>query len=163
MNLFERIFTALISENVKFMVVGGVAVNAYGYKRFTGDIDIIIALDLDNLQKLETIMTTIGYNPRIPVKISELANPQKLINLMQTKNLQAFTFISNQGIGLDLDIIVSESRNFDQYWSLRKELTIWDFQLPIVSIDDLIEMKKTAGRERDLEDIEALLKIKANQ
>ncbi len=160
MSLFQNIFSELLSSNVKFLVVGGVAVNAYGYRRFTGDLDIIVALDAENLLKLEKVMLDLGYTERVPAKVTDLGDQKKLKIFMEDKGMKAFTFLANQNLGLDLDIIVAESLDFTKYWNDRSEIKLWDFNLPVIGIDDLIAMKKGAGRVRDLEDLEALIKIK---
>lgn len=160
MNYYREVFTALINSKLKFMVVGGVAVNAYGYRRFTGDLDIILALDLDNLAVMEKIMKDLGYVERLPISLKDLNNQEKLQKYINEKGLLAYTFIGNTGPKLDLDIIVSESMHFSDYLANHKILNIWDLDIPVIGIDDLIGMKKKAGRERDLEDLEALLNIK---
>ncbi len=160
MSLFQNIFSELLSSNVKFLVVGGVAVNAYGYRRFTGDLDIIVALDAENLLKLEKVMLDLGYTERVPAKVTDLGDQKKLKIFMEDKGMKAITFLANQTLGLDLDIIVAESLDFTKYWNDRSEIKLWDFNLPVIGIDDLIAMKKGAGRVRDLEDLEALIKIK---
>ena len=45
MNLFEKVFRELNKTRVKYLVVGGVAVNLYGYLRFTGDLDLLLLLN----------------------------------------------------------------------------------------------------------------------
>ena len=56
MGYFEKVFRALNKEKVKYIVVGGVAVNLYGYARFTGDIDILLLLEEGNLEKMDRVM-----------------------------------------------------------------------------------------------------------
>lgn len=49
MNPYGRIFRSLNTADVQYLVAGGVAMNLLGYPRFTGDIDILLALDPQNL------------------------------------------------------------------------------------------------------------------
>lgn len=49
MNLFEKVFRELNKAKVKYLVVGGVAVNLYGYLRFTGDLDLLILLNEEKI------------------------------------------------------------------------------------------------------------------
>lgn len=160
MNLYKKIFSKLEKANIKYLIVGGVAVNLYGYNRFTGDIDIIITLDDENLDKLDKLMHKLGYIERQPINIKELGDPKKLKEFIKKKGLKAFTFISNDNPQLDLDIIVEESMDFDKYSKKKKIIKVWDIKLPVCHIDDLIKMKKAANRDKDLIDLEALLSLK---
>lgn len=52
MKVFEKVFRELNRTKVKYLVVGGVAVNLYGYLRFTGDLDVLLLLEEKNLKKM---------------------------------------------------------------------------------------------------------------
>lgn len=160
MNLYKKIFAKLEKAHIKYLIVGGVAVNLYGYSRFTGDIDIIITLDNENLDKLDKLMHKLGYIERQPINIKELGDPKRLKEFIKKKGLKAFTFISNDKPQLDIDIIVEESMDFDKYIKRKKTVKVWDIELPVCHIDDLIKMKKAANRDKDLIDLEALLSLK---
>ena len=47
----EAIARALNEANIRYLVVGGLAVNAHGYERFTHDLDLVIGLEPDNIAK----------------------------------------------------------------------------------------------------------------
>ena len=160
MNLFEKVFRELNKKKIKYLVVGGVAVNLYGYSRFTGDIDILVALSPDNLKKIDRIMKEMGYVERLPISITVLGDKKKLENFMKKKSLKAYTYISSHNPQLDIDIIVGESLRFDNFKENETIIKVWNIQLPVISIDDLIKMKKRAGRDNDLLDLKALLEIK---
>jgi hypothetical protein len=61
---------------------------------------------------------------------------------------------------LDIDILTNESLQFDKYKKNCETINVWDLDLPVIHIDDLIEMKSNTGRQKDLEDLKALLQIK---
>jgi len=46
---FEAIVHALNQAGVRFIVVGGLAVNAHGYLRFTNDVDLVVRLSRENI------------------------------------------------------------------------------------------------------------------
>ena len=48
---YERIFRELANRNIKYLVIGGIAVNIHGYSRATGDLDIMLSLEKDNLER----------------------------------------------------------------------------------------------------------------
>ncbi|MBP7819616.1 hypothetical protein KA036_02145 [Candidatus Gracilibacteria bacterium] len=160
MNYYRDLFTALEGAGISYLIVGGVAVNLYGYLRFTSDIDILISLDLENLVKLDQLMKSLGYIERLPVKILDLADEKKLTSYIEEKGLKAYTYIGGQGFRLDLDIIIEESLNFQSFFCNATMIRSWDLSLPVISIDDLMKMKVVANRDKDLLDLEALIQIK---
>ena len=160
MNIYQEIFTKLSGSGVKYMIVGGVAVNLYGFSRFTGDIDIILALDNENLGKLEKLMHQMGYKERLPVSVKDLGDARKLKDFIVEKGMKAFTFISEEKPQLDIDIITKESMDFAQFEMRKTLIEVWGIELPVIDINDLIGMKRNAGRSKDKIDIEALLKLK---
>lgn len=163
MNYYKEIFSALEKDDIKYLIVGGVAVNLYGYTRFTGDIDILLSLTEENLQKLDEVMKKLGYVERLPVSVFDLADQDKLNLYINEKNLKAYTYFSDQGLRLSLDIIVNESKEFDSFYDRSNVVEAWELELPVVALDDLIDMKKDAARDKDLLDLEALLKLKNNE
>ena len=87
MNLYKKVFKNLEKANIKYLIVGGVAVNLYGYSRFTGDIDVLLALTSTNLEKMDKLMSDLGYVERIPVNIKELGNKKKLNEFIDRKSV----------------------------------------------------------------------------
>ncbi|MFH1534199.1 MAG: hypothetical protein ABID64_04685 [Nitrospirota bacterium] len=160
MNLYKKVFKNLEEAKIKYLIVGGVAVNLYGYSRFTGDIDILLALSSANLKKMDWLMHKLGYVERIPVSVRELGNKKKLEEYMKKKGLKAYTYISSNEPQLDIDIIVKESMDFGEFEKRKTIVKVWGMELPVVGIDDLIEMKKKASRDKDNLDIKALLNLK---
>ncbi len=59
----EKIFQALNSAGVRYLVAGGFAVNAHGYLRFTKDVDFVLQLAPDNIQRAFTALGDLGYRP----------------------------------------------------------------------------------------------------
>lgn len=49
---YREFFNKLEKHDVKYLTIGGIAVNLYGYPRVTGDIDVMISFDKENIDKL---------------------------------------------------------------------------------------------------------------
>ena len=160
MNPYGEIFSALNTAGIAYIVVGGVAMNLLGYPRFTGDIDILLALDEENLLKMNTLMKELGYEARLPVALEELGDEQHVMTLIKEKDLIAYTFIHSEKPQYSIDVIVGESLEFDSYQEHKQDITVWDIKVPVISIDDLIGMKQSTNRQKDVDDIAALLELK---
>lgn len=160
MNLFEKVFRALNKAHVKYLVVGGVAVNLHGYLRFTGDLDLLILLDEKNVRKMDCVMKKFKYFPRLPISVLELGNSKKVKRWLKEKNMKAFTFMPPRNNPLEIDIIIEESLKFDTISQHKVVKTMEGVKIPVAGIQDILKMKKKAGRVNDLQDIQALLKLK---
>jgi predicted nucleotidyltransferase len=160
MNVFENVFRCLNDEKIKYLVVGGVAVNLYGYVRFTGDLDILVLLEEENLKKLDRVMKKMGYSERIPVSLLELHDNKKVKEWLKTKNLKAYSFNPPKDSLLQIDIIIEESLKFDSFYQKKVTKKIDDIGIPIISLEDLIKMKKRANRDQDILDLKSLIKLK---
>ena len=71
----EAIFSALNAADVKYLVVDGLAVNAYGYERLTRDVDLVIGLEPENIIRGLRALLGLGYRMSIPVTPEQFADP----------------------------------------------------------------------------------------
>ena len=87
MNLFKKIFRELEEHKVKYLVIGGVAVNLYGYLRFTKDLDILVISENKNLKNLDIVMKKLDNSPlKIDINFEE---EFKFNNFFKNKTLIA--------------------------------------------------------------------------
>ena len=70
------IFKGLNAKKVKYIVVGGMAVNFYGIPRMTYDIDLLLYLEDENLEKFLNLMRGWGFKPKVPVDIMDFAKKE---------------------------------------------------------------------------------------
>lgn len=160
MTEYEKIFSTLNRHKVKYLVVGGVAVNLYGYMRFTADIDIIILLEERNLSKMEEAMKELEYGPRLPVQLKALNDKKQVEQWMKRKNLKAYTFNPPKGAMMQIDIIIEESLNFENIARQSTFKKAGEIRIPLVGLEDLIKMKKKANRPKDNLDLSTLQELK---
>jgi len=156
----ETVVKALNDARVKYLIVGGVAVVAHGYERFTRDLDLVIGLEPENIMRgLRTLMKA-GYAMRIPVTPEQFADPKQREEWRREKNMIVLQLWSDEHKRTPIDVFVYEPFDFE------KELARAEWQpvfgkiaAPILCREALIRLKKTAGRTQDLADIEKLAKI----
>jgi Nucleotidyl transferase of unknown function (DUF2204) len=159
MTQFDPIFAALQATGVRYVVVGGVAVNLHGYQRFTKDIDLVIELIPDQALKALEALQTLGYKPNVPVKLSDFADPTIREGWVRDKGMMVFQMYSNQ-TRMSIDIFVQYPVDFEELWSQGTKIDLPETSLRIASIDHLVLMKRQAGRAQDLLDVEKLEKLK---
>jgi len=69
---FRTIIEALEMAGVRYLVAGGLAVNAHGFLRYTKDVDFVVELVSPNILAAWKALTGIGYRPIVPVRAEEL-------------------------------------------------------------------------------------------
>ena len=159
--IYEEIFKEFELRGVRYLVVGGMAVNLYGYIRLTMDLDIMIDLSDKNLSKVIDVMERLCYTPRVPVNPHELLSEEKRDEWIKEKGAVVFTFIDLKKPFKQIDTFLNNPIDFEEAYSRREVMTIAGAKVSIASIDDLIKMKASTGRPRDMEDIHHLERIKA--
>jgi hypothetical protein len=160
MSSYKDIFQAFHKADLQYLIVGGVAMNLLGCPRFTNDIDVLLALNEDNLHIMNHVMESMGYEASIPVSLEELGDEKNALKLIKEKNLLAYSFHSSTAPLFSVDVIVGPSLQFDQYKKDQVRVDSWDLSLPVISIDNLIGMKKETDREKDALDVAMLLEYK---
>jgi len=157
--MYEDVFRELYKNKVRYIVVGGIAVNLYGVPRMTADLDLMVDLEKENVLKTVNILRSLGYVPKIPENPENLANREKREE-WKKKNMKAFTFWNTKKPYKQIDIFIENIIDFDKAYNRREKVKAEGFEIYLASIDDLIEMKRKSGRKQDLCDIEALRKVK---
>jgi predicted nucleotidyltransferase len=156
----ETIFKALNDAGVKYLVVGGLAVNAHGFQRFTMDVDLVIGLAPENITRGLYALRAAGYQASIPVSPEQFADREQREMWRREKNMLVLKLWSDLHRRTPVDVFVYEPFDFDaEYVLARPEVVMGTIHAPVVSYQTLLAMKKEAGREKDLQDIEALKKL----
>ena len=153
----EAIAAALSGAEVRYLVAGGIAVNAHGYLRMTNDLDIVIHLESDNLRRGWSVLEVLGYHPTIPVTLEEFADRATRERWIREKGMQVLQLWSDQHRETPIDLFVTEPFDFETeyshaYWG---ELSP-GLAIPFVRLETLIRMKDDVGRPGDLEDVQHL-------
>lgn len=157
---YQEVFRALQAAEVRYLVVGGLAVNLYGYVRMTVDMDIMVDLSEENMGRLVEVMEGLGYVPRLPVQGVALVSKQTRKEWIREKGATVFTFIDPKQPFKQVDIFLSNPLDFEQAYAQRQVITVGRTPISMISLDDLIRMKEAVGRPRDLEDVQHLHRIK---
>lgn len=156
---FLTFLEKLSVEGVEFVIVGGIAARLYGSTRLTHDVDIVPSLTPESWQRTVECLWKEGGRPGIPESMESISDVRNIKAWIVEKNMRALNFRSEDGF-VEVDLLVAESDRLD---SLKERATAVEFRGKtyfVASLDDLIAMKRAAGRPQDLLDIRELEEIR---
>jgi hypothetical protein len=135
------VFASFQRNDVRYLVIGGIAAVLYGVPRATFDLDILIEPTKENAQKLLDALIEIGFGTAQMTSAEEIVGTEITIFSDRVRlDVQTFT----PGI------------QFEDAWSQRVTMTYADQELAVVSLPDIIKSKTAAGSQVDLEDVRIL-------
>ena len=158
-----ELLQSLAHEKVQYVLVGGLAVQLHGFLRSTFDIDLVLAMDNDNVDRFIAVAKHHGLVPANPVSIDSLKNHSLIEQWYREKGMLAFALREPHIGGSVVDILVRPDVPFERLISNAVVGELFAMQVQIASIDDLLAMKRIANRPKDQLDIVALERIKRGE
>jgi predicted nucleotidyltransferase len=159
-SVFEPIFQILNTAGVRYVVVGGLATVLHGYARLTADVDLAVDLAPEEATKMIRALVARGFRPQVPVLPEEFANPETRKVWLREKHMRAFSLVDPINPMRVVDLLLEPEVPFEELLARSQEVILNSTKVRIASIDDLIALKRQAGRPQDLADIEQLETIR---
>lgn len=141
---------ALLGHGVRFVLIGGFAGRLHGSPSITGDLDICYARDEENLERLAVALIEMGARLR-----GAPPDPEFVLDARTFRTGGHFTFATAAG-GLDCLGSPAGVAGFDELDRNAVEMNLDGLIVRVASLDDLIRMKRAAGRPKDLIEAEVL-------
>lgn len=126
------------------MIIGGIAIIAWGYPRVTTDIDVTLRIDLNDLNQLVKTLRTHEIYPRI----------DDAINFARTRHV---LLMRHHKSGVDIDVSLALLPFEEEAISNRQFVDFSTVQIAVPRPEDLVIYKMVAFRPEDLRDVEELL------
>jgi hypothetical protein len=146
-----NIWKAFNENNVRYLTIGGLAVNIYGYTRNTGDIDILIDDTIENRKNLRLAFASIGIGDFPSIETMQFVAGFTDFTISYDLRLDVMTSIK----GL-------ENENFDTLLQSATIVLVKEIPIYFIDYDNLIKAKKASNRLKDKLDIEELKKLNNN-
>ena len=159
---FLEILNQLHDHRVDFVICGGVAAALHGGSRVTFDLDVVPRLEPASCRAAVDFLWAAGGRPRIPESLDHIRDVDQIRRWREDKGMLALNFRSPDG-STEVDFLVSESDAFDALKSRATAVDVEGRTFFVAAIDDLIAMKRRAGRPQDLFDIAQLEDIRSRQ
>ena len=140
----EKLLKLLKEHKVAFVIIGATAFPVHGYSRATLDIDIFIKPDRLNAERTRKALKNFGYD-MTDVTVDELLTKKLLIR--------------QYAVETDIHPFV-KGTTFENVWKNKVRAKFGNTFTWFASLEDLIKMKRAAGRTQDLEDLEYLIRLR---
>jgi hypothetical protein len=144
----------LVDHGVRFVLIGGLAARQRGSPSITNDLDVCYDRAQDNLERLATALAAMhaglrGVDEDVPF----------ILDARTLRNGDSFTFDTDFG-ALDVLATPSGTSGYADLVAAAEPMDLGGVTVDVVSIDDLIRMKRAAGRGKDRVEVEILLALR---
>ena len=151
------VIAALNGNQVRYLIVGGLAVIAHGVARGTLDVDLVIELEDENVRRAVDVLRDLGYRPMIPESIDRFADPAARQSWIVERNMLAFQLKSDRMPAVPIDILVQPPFDVASEIARSSPREVSEgVYMPVISRDALVSMKRGTGRVKDAMDVDAL-------
>lgn len=137
----QNVFASFQKNDVKYLVIGGIAAVLYGVPRATFDLDLLIEPSAENVERLLKAMTEAGLGTAALTSVNDVLSTEITIF---TDRVRLDVQTSTPGVV------------FKEAWERRVTMSYKGQTLEVVSLSDLIASKRASGREVHLEDVRIL-------
>lgn len=144
----RQMLRLLVKHRVSFILIGGYAVNYYGYERTTGDMDIWLQLGNENKNRLIVALKDFGIERQ---DLDQLKS-------MDFESAPPVFFIGEPPRKIDFLTLINNVK-FGDAITKANYLKVEDFQIPVINYQHLILSKITSNRLKDKADVEELQRI----
>ena len=139
---FSEFLKLLNAHHVEYLLIGGFAVAIHGYPRATADMDVWVARNRSNAERLVLCLREFGF--ATPDLVPELfEDPDRIVRMGEAP--------------LRIEILMEiDGVNFDDCYSRADEQLVDGSPVPVISLNDLKVNKRASGRSKDHDDLENL-------
>jgi hypothetical protein len=146
----RELLARLIEADVRFVLVGGLAVNAWGYLRATRDIDFVPDPDAENLARLDALLRDLGGKVDVDGK---LLDGNAISTFLRTGDR---TLVAAELGQIGVLRGLPQVPPFAALEEEAKDVDLDGLVVRVCSLEHLIQMKRSSERARDREDLAAL-------
>ena len=146
----RQLLERLVAAEVRFVLVGGLAVNAWGYLRATRDVDVVPDPDQENLKRLDSLLKDLGGKVDVG---GQLLDSAAISTFLRTGDR---TLVLTELGQVDVLQGLPQIPRFADLEKQARDVDLEGLVVRVCSLEHLLEMKRASDRPRDHEDVEAL-------
>lgn len=159
--IYLDIFRALDEYRVDYLLVGGLAMNLHGVPRMTMDIDLVLLMDDQNLDRFIACAGILQLSPCVPVPLAALKSPEQRKTWFEQKHMIAFGLQDAQArMPTMVDVLIAPAIDIKAAMQRALVRDLNGTPVRLASIEDMIKLKQGTGRAQDESDIEHLERLR---
>lgn len=139
---YEKLLANLARADVRFIIIGGIAVALNGFARTTEDVDIVVDNSRENIERLLRALVDFGEGHARELSVADFGDEEGAIRIIEDFPLDVFTVV--------------QGKHYGDWLNAVKHTRVGDVDLTYLSADALIAIKSNSHREKDQLDISAL-------
>ena len=153
------LFRALEQHKVRYLLVGGLAMNLHGVPRTTMDVDLVVALDPANLKAFLVAFEALRLKPVAPVSLNDMLDPARRQQWLKEKNMLVFALRPPEIQGPTVDVLIDPPVDVEAALTRTVWREVQGVRISLISVEDLIRLKEKSGRAQDRSDIDHLRRL----
>jgi hypothetical protein len=135
------LFRKLEEEGVRYLVVGGVAVNLHGAERMTMNVDLMLGLDAPNLERFLAVANSLRLKPAVmPVTLEQFCHAEIVASWVREKHMLAFGLRGPELAAPSVDILIRPVVSFEEAYQRRARIPVGDLSISVAAPQDLIAL-----------------------
>lgn len=143
----RELLQRLVEAEISFILVGGLAVNAWGYMRGTQDVDVVPDPAPENLARLDELLRELGGKVDVG---GRLLDSSSISTFLRTGDR---TFVRTELGQVDVLQGLPQVPRYEELEKQAKQIDIDGLPVRVCSLEHLLEMKRASDRARDHDDI----------
>lgn len=152
----EEVLAALNQANVRYLVVGGVAVLLHGHLRPISALELVVQLEPENAGRSVAVLLALGFKTRVPVPATSFADAAARKKWVRELRLAVLPFWSPSRAGFEVGLRLEEPFDFAAAFGRAHKLPIGATFAQVPSLTDLIALQRAASQVEDVAALEAL-------
>jgi hypothetical protein len=153
-------FLSVLSEfqerNIRYVLVGGLAVLLHGVDRLTAVIDLVVDLAPEQASKAVETLLMLGFKANAPVDARQFAEAAVRERWQKESGMLVLSFWDPQNRRPTVDLFANYPMDFEVLYGDSLLLPLTTTHVRVASLDHLIAIKRAAGRPKDLDDVNRL-------
>ena len=158
---YLELFKRLDEKQIRYLLVGGLAMNLHGVPRMTMDVDLVLAMEAANLAAFVALADELRLSPVAPVTLDSLRDTALLTTWRREKGMVAFALRGAEPASPTVDVLIDPPIDVAAALARAERRLLQGIPVALVAIDDLIRLKADTGRLQDQADIEHLRRLQS--
>lgn len=156
---YAEVLSDLLERRIRFAVAGGFACLAHGVVRVTMDLDLVVEVGDQNLNALWETLRGLGFILQKTIPRAIATSAAELRRVSREKGMEALSWVHESQPFLIVDLLVGAS--FSWSAEIVQSVPLFGMEVPVLRPEELIRLKKLAGREKDLIDVRELERLRS--